>query len=54
MNVLEETTNVYVNEDQGKRFGTGIQTQAKAPRVKKLRTEPPMTESIYENHPPSC
>lgn len=50
---MEETTNIYVNEDQGKHFGTGIQTQAKAPRMKKARREPTVMESVYENHPPS-
>lgn len=53
LNVMEETTNIYVNEDQGKHFGTGIQTQARAPRMKKARREPTVMESVYENHPPS-
>ncbi|OXB77674.1 UNVERIFIED_CONTAM: hypothetical protein H355_003503, partial [Colinus virginianus] len=51
LNVIEETRNVYVNEDQGKHFGKAMKTQAKPPRVKKPTSQLPVTESIYENHP---
>lgn len=49
---MEETKNVYVNEDQEKHFRRDIQAQAKPPRMNKPRREPPGMEYIYENHPP--
>ncbi|KAM6347263.1 uncharacterized protein FN964_009415 [Alca torda] len=51
MSMMQGTRNTYVNEDQDKHCKSDTQTQAKPVRTTKPRAEPPVVESIYENHP---